>query len=99
MNTPETNSQETKAPPPESGGHGVQLGVGTLIIIAIIVTMCSGRSEMEKIQKDTTELKQKLEVIETKLDAMVENGGAITFRNVEPPATPRDQDAAAPPGP
>lgn len=86
---------ETKAPPPESGSHGVQLGVGTLIIIALIVTMCSGRSEMEKLQEDTADLKQQIEVIDRKLDAMVRSGGAITFRNGEAPAAqavPADQD-------
>ena len=47
---------------PETGEPGqipqtqsVQLGVGTLIIIALIVTTCSGRSELEKVQKDTAE--------------------------------------------
>lgn len=81
---------ETKASQPESRNQSVQLGVGTLIIIALIVTMCSGRSEMEKVQKDTTELKQQLGAIEKKLDALVQNGGAVTFRNVETPAAPAD---------
>ncbi len=45
---------ETKESQPGTGNQSVQLGIGTLIIIALIVTMCSGRSEMEKIKKDTT---------------------------------------------
>jgi hypothetical protein len=61
---------ETKEPQAGTGNQGVQLGIGTLIIIALIVTMCSGRSEMEKIQKDTTELKKQLGAIEQKLDAL-----------------------------
>ncbi|MDF3020197.1 MAG: hypothetical protein K0Q92_1500 [Steroidobacteraceae bacterium] len=61
---------ETTASKPETGNHGVQLGIGTLIIIALIVTMCSGRGEMEKIQKDTAQIKQQLAVMEGKLDAL-----------------------------
>jgi hypothetical protein len=55
--------------------------------------MCSGGSKIEQVQKDTADLKQQLKVIETKLDAMVQNGGAITFRNVETPAA---ENAGAP---
>jgi len=61
---------DTKSSQPETGNQSVQLGIGTLIIIALIVTMCSGRSEMEKIQTDTAELKQQLGVIDKKLDAL-----------------------------
>jgi hypothetical protein len=89
------NDIEKKASQPESGSHGVQLGFGTLIIIALIVTMCSGRSEMEKVQKDTAELKQKLGVIEKKLDALAENGGVITFKNASTPTAPVGVEAAA----
>ena len=34
--------KETQTPPPAADDRGVQLGIGTLIIIALIVTMCSG---------------------------------------------------------
>ena len=44
----DTETTESKS---ETGNQGVQLGIGTLIVIALIVTMCSGRGEMEKIQK------------------------------------------------
>jgi hypothetical protein len=90
---------ETKASQPASSNQGVHLGIGTLIIIALIVTMCSGRSELEKVQKDTADLKQQLGVIETKLDAMVRNGAAITFRNVEAPAAPADAGRPPPESP
>ena len=63
----DTETTESKS---ETGNQGVQLGIGTLIVIALIVTMCSGRGEMEKIQKDTAQLKQQLGVIERKLDAL-----------------------------
>lgn len=65
---------ETKEPQPGTGNQSVQLGIGTLIIIALIVSMCSGRSEMEKIQKDTTELNKKLGVIEQKVDELAARG-------------------------
>ena len=84
---------ETKASQPEKGNQGVQLGFGTLIIIALIVTMCSGKGDMEKIQKDTAELKQKLGVIDKKLDALVPKGSASTSTSVEEPATPADAGA------
>ena len=77
---------ETKSSQAETGNQSVQLGIGTLIIIALIVTMCSGRSEMEKIQTDTAELKQQLGVIDKKLDTLVPKGSATTSTSVEEPA-------------
>ena len=77
---------DTKSSQPETGNQSVQLGIGTLIIIALIVTMCSGRSEMEKIQTDTAELKQQLGVIDKKLDTLVPKGSATTSASVEEPA-------------
>ena len=77
---------ETKSSQPETGNRSVQLGIGTLIIIAFIVTMCSGRSEMEKIQTDTAELKQQLGVIDKKLDTLVPKDNATTSTSVEEPA-------------
>ncbi len=81
---------ETKAPQPETDNQRVQLGFGTLIIIALIVTMCSGRSEMGKIQEDTAELKQQLGVIDKKLDALVPKGSATMSTSVEEPVAPVD---------
>ena len=73
----ETKTQES---PPAAGGQGVQLGIGTLIIIALIVTMCSGRGEMEKIQKDNAALKQQVGEINRKVDLLLSKDA--------PPATP-----------
>ena len=67
---------ETKESQPAAGNQSVQLGMGTLIIIALIVSMCSGRGEMEKVQKDTAELKQRLGAIESKLDTLVPQGSS-----------------------
>jgi len=77
---------DTKSSQPETGNQSVQLGIGTLIIIALIVTMCSGRSEMERIQTDTAELKQQLGVIDKKLDTLVPKVSATTSTSVEEPA-------------
>jgi hypothetical protein len=62
---------ESQAAPPAAGGQSVQLGVGTLIIIALIVSMCSGRSEMEKIQRDNAALKEQVGEINRKLDLLL----------------------------
>jgi hypothetical protein len=62
---------EPQASPPATGNQSVQLGVGTLIIIALIVSMCSGRSEMEKIQRDNVALKQQVGEINRKLDLLL----------------------------
>jgi outer membrane murein-binding lipoprotein Lpp len=72
----------------------VQLGLGTLIIIALIVSMCSGRGEMDKIHKDTAELKQQLGEMDKKLDALVSKESAAASTNVEAPTAPADTDAA-----
>jgi outer membrane murein-binding lipoprotein Lpp len=85
---------ETKASQSQTGNQGVQLGFGTLIVIALIVTMCSGRSEMDKIQKDTAELKQQLGVIDKKLDALAPQGRATTSTGVEEPAASADANVA-----
>ena len=90
---------ETKESHPESGNQGVQLGIGTLIIIAVIVSMCSGRGEMEKVQKDTAKLKQQLEVMDKKLDSLVQKADATTSTSVEAPAAPTDTSAAPPQDP
>jgi hypothetical protein len=93
-----TDEQKQESQPP-AGNQSVQLGIGTLIIIALIVTMCSGRSEMEKVQKDTAALKQKLDVIDKKLDTLVTQGAAATSTNVEASAAPADASAATSPVP
>jgi len=69
--------QETQAspPPPAVGDKSVQLGIGTLIIIALIVTMCSGKGEVEKIRKDTAELKQQVGELNRKLDTLIQKEG------------------------
>jgi hypothetical protein len=81
---------ETKASEPATGNQRVQLGFGTLIIIALIVTMCSGRADVENIRKDTAELRQQLVVIDRKLDTLVPKGGATTSTSDEASAASAD---------
>jgi hypothetical protein len=77
---------ETKTPESGTGSQGVQLGIGTLAIIAIIVTMCSGRGEMDEIKRDTAQLKQQLGAIDKKLDTLVEKERAAASTDVEAPS-------------
>ncbi len=70
-----TDDQKQASSPP-AGNQSVQLGIGTLIIIALIVTMCSGKGDMEKVRKDTAELKQQVSEINRKLDALAPKDAA-----------------------
>jgi hypothetical protein len=79
---------ETKEPVPTPVNNSVQLGVGTLIIVALIVTMCPGRGELKEVQKDTAELKRQLKVIDSKLDALAPNADTTPSTNIEAPAVP-----------
>jgi hypothetical protein len=63
----------TTAPP--SGNQSVQLGIGTLIIIALIVTMCSGSGEVQNLRSENAELKQQVGEINRKLDLLLEKQG------------------------
>ena len=70
--------EQKPASPPAAGNQQVQLGIGTLIIIAVIVSMCSGRSDMKQVRKDTAELKQQISEINRKLDAQAPKDSAAT---------------------
>ena len=62
---------QAPAPTPGTGNHSVQLGIGTLIIIAIIVSMCSGSGEIQRLRDDTNHLKQQMSEINRKLDTLL----------------------------
>jgi outer membrane murein-binding lipoprotein Lpp len=62
---------ETPASPP-AGNQGVQLGIGTLIIIAVIVSMCSGSGDVKQLRGDIDRLKQQNTEINQKLDRLLE---------------------------
>jgi hypothetical protein len=85
--------EQNPAPP---SNQGVQLGIGTLIIIAIIVSMCSGKGEMEKVRDDTAELRRQVTEINQKLDRLAEKNAPAPGENVEAPA---DSGTATPPKP
>ena len=78
----------TQAPPPAAGDRSVQLGIGTLIVIALIVTMCSGKGEVEKIRKDTADLKQQVGEINRKLDTLIQKESGAPAADVEAAAAP-----------
>jgi hypothetical protein len=61
----------------------VQLGCGTLIIIAIIVMLFSGGSDSKKLRGQLDDVNRKLDRLEKKLDELSQKVG-------QPPAgTPR----------
>jgi len=49
---------------------GVQLGCGTLIVIALIVMIFSGGRDTDKILKSVNELNAKVERLEQKIDEL-----------------------------
>lgn len=48
----------------------VQLGCGTLILIALIVVIFSGRSDVDDAREDIQELRDQLTRVEAKLDSL-----------------------------
>jgi len=89
---------QAAASPPTSGTQSVQLGIGTLIIIAIIVSMCSGSSEVQKLRGETTELKQQVREVNRKLDELLARNASATAVGVEAPDAPAGP-AASPDSP
>jgi hypothetical protein len=73
-----------------TGNQGVQLGIGTLIIIAIIVSMCSGSGEVQRLRGDTNELKQQVSEINRKLDELLAKDAPTPAAGASPgrPASP-----------
>jgi hypothetical protein len=50
--------------------NGVQLGCGTLIIIALIVMIFSGRSNVDELKGNVQELTKQVLVLQVKVDAL-----------------------------
>ena len=61
----------------------VQLGCGTLIIIALIVMFFSGSRDTKQLRTQFEDLSQKIDRLEKKLDALSEKLGP------QPPPTPK----------
>jgi len=88
---------EAKPSPPAGGNQAVQLGIGTLIIIAIIVSMCSGGGEVKELRSDTRELKQQMSEINQKLDALLAKQATAPGANgAAPTPTPDTGTSLAP---
>jgi len=66
---------ESQPAPPAPGNQSVQLGIGTLIIIAVIVSMCSGNGEVQRLRGDINQLKQQNTEINQKLDTLLQKSG------------------------
>ena len=79
---------EKQTPAPPSTSQGVHLTIGTLIVIALIVTMCSGKSEVAKIRQDTAAMSHQVGEINRKLDTLIEKQGRASAPDVEAASTP-----------
>lgn len=53
-----------------SGDNRVQLGCGTLIIIALIVMIFSGGKDVDKVQRQLDDMSRQLDRMEKKVDAL-----------------------------
>ena len=60
----------TPFPPSPNEKPKVQLGCGTLIIIALIVLFLSGDRSDRKLRREIRELRETIERLEKKIDAM-----------------------------
>jgi outer membrane murein-binding lipoprotein Lpp len=54
----------------EQNNNSVQLGCGTLIVIAIIVAIFSGDRGNDKVKSELRELNQKVDRLELKIDTL-----------------------------
>lgn len=68
----------------------VQLGCGTLIIIAIIVMIFSGGSNERKLRKEIRELHEKVDRLEQKIDALAAASSAPVQQQAAPPTGTTD---------
>ena len=55
---------------PDLNSNRVQLGCGTLIIIALIVMIFSGRSNVDELKGNVQELTKQVLVLQGKVDAL-----------------------------
>ena len=53
-----------------SRGVTAQLGCGTLILIAIIVAVFSGRGDVDELRDDVSALRDQVTRLETKIDTL-----------------------------
>ena len=75
---------EAPAPAPApAGNQTVQLGMGTMILIALIVTMCSG-GKVDELRGDINQLKQQNTEINQKLDTLLARDAASANAAAQP---------------
>jgi hypothetical protein len=58
------------APARSDGNVKASLGCGTLILVALIVALFSGRSEIEALQTEIRDLRTQVERLEIKIDSL-----------------------------
>jgi hypothetical protein len=68
---------QSPAPTPPAGSQGVQLGIGTLIIIALIVSMCSGSGEVKNLRSENAQIRQQISEVNRKLDLLLEKEAPV----------------------
>lgn len=56
--------------PARANANNVSLGCGTLILIAIIVAMFSGRGDTEELRAEVRELRTQVDRLEVKIDSL-----------------------------
>jgi hypothetical protein len=68
---------QSPAPTPPAGSQSVQLGIGTLIIIALIVSMCSGSGEVKNLRSENAQIRQQISEVNRKLDLLLEKEAPV----------------------
>lgn len=61
--------------------------------------MCSGKGEMEKIRKNTADLKQQVGELDRKLDTLIQKQGGEPAENAGAAAPPADATTTPPQNP
>jgi hypothetical protein len=70
------------------GREGVQLGCGTLIIIALIVMFFSGGRDAKELRIQLDEANRKIDRLETKIDAISARLGQQPLPDLRPLKNP-----------
>jgi hypothetical protein len=68
--------------------HSVQLGCGTLIVIALIVMFFSGGRDTTELRSQLSDLHRKVDRLESKIDAL--------SQRLNPPPEPKSKEVERP---
>ena len=89
------NQRMTDHNPPQKSGGGVQLGCGTLILIALIVMIFSGRSEVGELDRKVDSLRTEIVQLRESIEAL-----SRQLADTNAPAGPLESPApTVPPSP